>query len=392
MLTASRDGCPLRYQCVSATDFDLFRRTVRLYFHWFVIDFRLCDNSTAWLCGAEHAVNSGFSQDDNDSMHFDINDFEDVVNGSLLWDVGQITVSVLLVAAKCSVSGAELLLQSCYVLSIYTAALADGKAYWSERKTVAGVAKQLVYKVEDRGPRALIHLRAPNEGGGNLLQILVQHSLDSLAQSEVLLAVTAWRRVQPAPPCGPVAHEVQGKVGKGSLGEPRDDILSETLNPHISSKLLDLKLASLPAAGPWVGGPQPAWGSKADCVERAQRWLQALPPVLLLSLMLYGLSFVMRMLQFATDTLEFVSTSHHKTGFRITIPQVAQLLAWAHLRAAENWCAADPDALQSFGSAHNGWRVVVLRPALRAAAQIQVDYRNFSASCHCGEIPLLPFS
>ena len=392
MLAVSRDDCPLQYQCESATDFDLFRRSVRLYFHWFMTDFRLCDNSTAWLCGAENAENPGLFQVDNDLMYFNINDFEDVVNGPLLWDVGRITVSVLLVAAKCSVSGAELFLQSCYVLAINTAALAGGKAYWSERKTVAGVAKQLVNKVEDRRPRALLHLWALQEGGGNLLQILVQHSLDSLAQSKVLLAVAAWRRVHLAPPSGSVAHEVQGMVGEGSLGVPLDDIMLEILIPHISSKLLDLKLASLPAAGPGVGGPQSAWGSEADCVVRAQRWLQAVPPVLLLSLMLYGQSLVMRKLKLAADKLEFVSTPYHKAGFRISVPQVAQMLAWAHLRAANNVCAADPDALQSFGSADNGCRVVVLRSAPRAAAQIQVDHRDFSASCHCGEIPLLPFS
>lgn len=380
----------LRYQRMQANAFAFFRGSAPLYYHRSGMESRLRDSPTGWLSGDAHVENFGSFRGDNDLVYFDLNDFDESVRGPVLWDVGRLTVSVLLAAAEIGLAAAEQHLLACHVLATYAAALAAGKAYWLERTTATGVVAQLLRNVKDRGPRALLHTRASEEGGWHLLQTPALHPLHGPAQAKVRAAVEAWRRAQTVPPCGPVLDVAQRVAGVGSLGVPRYALLVAHRNPHKLPKLLDLKQAPPSAAGHVVGVPQPAWVSDAHRVVQAQIWLQAVPPALLQPVALDGQPFVLRTLQPVADKLDFTSLPHRKAAFRTAVPQFAQLLAWAHLRAAGHQGAAGPDALQTFGSAHDGWRADVLRFALRAAAQVRTDYRDFSAACHRGEVPLPP--
>ena len=382
------DLLPLRYQRMQANAFAFFRGSAPLYYHRFGTDSRLRDSPTAWLCGDAHVENFGSFRGDNDLVYFDLNDFDEAVRGPLLWDVGRLTVSVLLAAAEFGLATAEQHLLACHVLATYAAALAAGKAYWLERTTATGVVKQLLRNVENRGPQALLHTRAGAEGGWHLLQTPALHPLRGPEREKVRAAIEAWRRAQPVPPCGPVLDVAQRVAGVGSLGVLRYALLVEHRYPHKLPKLLDLKQAPPPAPGHVAGVPQPAWASDAHRVVYAQRWLQAVPPALLQPLAFDGQPFVLRSLQPVADKLAFATLPHRKAAFRKAVPQFAQLLAWAHLRAAGHWGAAGPDALQTFGSAHDGWRADVLRFAFQARAQVGADYREFSAACHRGDVPL----
>ena len=384
------DLLTLRYQRMQATPFAFFRGSAPLYYHRFGMDTCLRDSPMAWLCGDAHVENFGSFRGDNDLVYFDLNDFDEAVRGPVLWDVGRLAVSVLLAAAEFGLSTAEQYLLACHVLATYATALAVGKAYWLERMTATGVVKQLLQNVIGRTPNDLLHTRAREDGGWHLLHTPTLHPLRGPAQAKVRAAVEAWRRAQPVPPCGPVLDVAQRVAGVGSLGVPRYALLVEHRNPLKSPKLLDLKMAPPSAAGSGLNMPQPTWVSEADRVVQVQCWLQAVPPALLHTLAVDGQPFVLRTLQPVADKLDFASLPHRKAAFRAAVPQFAQLLAWAHLRAAGHQSTAGPDALQTFGSAQKGWRSDVLRFALRAAVQVRADYQDFLAASRRGEVPLPP--
>lgn len=386
------DLLTLRYQRMQATAFAFFRGSAPLYYHRFGMDACLRDSPTAWLCGDAHVENFGSFRGDNDLVYFDLNDFDEAVRGPVLWDVGRLAVSVLLAAAEFGLSTAEQYLLGCHVLATYAAALAAGKAYWLERTTATGVVKQLLRNVTGRTPSDLLHTRAREDGGWHLLHTPALHPLRGPAQAKVRAAVEAWRRAQPVPPCGPVLDVAQRVAGVGSLGVPRYALLVEHRNSLKPPKLLDLKMAPPSAAGSGLDMPQPTWVSEADRVVQVQCWLQAVPPALLHTLAVDGQPFVLRTLQPVADKLDFASLPHRKAAFRAAVPQFAQLLAWAHLRAAGHQGTAGPDALQTFGSAQKGWRSDVLRFALRAATQVRADYQDFLAASRRGEVPLPPHS
>ena len=384
------DLLPLRYQRMQANAFAFFRGSAPLYYHRFGSETRLRDCPTAWLCGDAHVENFGSFRGSNGLVYFDLNDFDEAVRGPVLWDVGRLTVSVLLAAAEFGLSAAEQHLLACHVLATYAAALATGKAYWLERTTATGVVETLLRNVAQRGPGELLHTRAlnkGNKGGWQLLRTPTLRPLRRPAQTTVRAAVEAELQV-PDPSYGAVLDMAQRIAGVGSLGVTRYALLVKHRNPDKLPKLLDLKQALPSAAGQVVGVPQPTWPSEAHRVAQTQIWLQVVSPALLQPMSLGGQPFVLRTLQPVADKLDFASLPHRKAAFRTAVPQFAQLLAWAHLRAAGHLDASGPDALQLFGAAHDRWQEPILRFAMQAAAQVRADYHDFSAACQRGEVPL----
>lgn len=381
---------PLRYQRMQANAFAFFRGTAPLYYHRFGAETRMRDCPTAWLCGDAHVENFGSFRGNNGLVYFDLNDFDEAVRGPVLWDVGRLTVSVLLAAAEFGLSAAEQHLLACHVLATYAAALAAGKAYWLERTTATGVVRTLLRNVAQREPGDLLKTRALNKGDKGGWQFLLTPTLRPLRRSEqriVRASVEAGNQA-PDPSYGAVLDVAQRIAGIGSLGVARYALLVKHRNSDKLPKLLDLKQALPSAAGQIVGVPQPTWPSEAHRVVQTQTWLQAVSPALLQPMSLDGQPFVLRTLQPVADKLDFASLPHHKAAFRTAVPQFAQVLAWAHLRAAGHLDAAGPDTLQLFGAAHSRWQEPILRFAMQAAAQVRADYHDFSAACDRGEVPL----
>jgi len=249
----------------------------------------------------------------------------------------------------------------------------------------------LLYNVSQRGLGQLLHTRAlekGNQGSWQLLRTPTLRPLPPTAQTTVRAAVEAGNRARADASYGAVLDMAQRIAGVGSLGVTRYAVLVKHRNPRKLPRLLDLKQAPPSAANQVMGLPQPPWPSEAHRVVQAQIWLQAVAPALLEPMLLNGQPFVLRTLQPVADKLNFASLPHRKAAFRTAVPQFSQLLAWAHLRAAGHEGAAGPDALQLFGAAHDSWQEPVLHFALQAAAQVRADYRDFSAACHQGGVPL----
>ena len=377
---------PLRYHRMQANAFAFFRGSAPLFYEEYGRDSLLRDSPVAWLCGDAHVENFGSYRGGNGLVYFDANDFDEAVRGPLLWDVARLTVSVLLAGSYLGLSSAQRQAAARTALTAYVTTLATGKPLLLERETAKGVVRQFIKTVARRRRRDLLRVRASRCHGWHLRPQSTLYVLPEAERKRVIQAFEAWRRAQADPPCGPaldVAHRV---AGVGSLGVPRYIVLAKHHHPRRLPLLLDLKLA-LPAAGQGARAAQPRWPSEAHRVVQAQTWLQAVPPALLQAVSLGGQPFVLRALQPVADKLDFAHFGHTKATFRAALPDFAQLLAWAHLRAAGRHGAATPDVLQTYGAAAAQWQAGVLHFADAAVNEVKKDFRAFKAACRTGALP-----
>lgn len=377
---------PLRYHRMQANAFAFFRGSAPLFYHAYGQAARLRDSPVAWLCGDAHVENFGSYRGGNGLVYFDANDFDEAVRGPLLWDVVRLVVSVLLAGASLGLKPAQRQAAARAVLATYTATLATGKSFLLERETAKGVVRLFIETVTCRRRRDLLHARTSRRHGGHLRPQATLYLLPKVECQRVLKAFEAWRSVQATPPCGPALDVAQRVAGVGSLGVPRYIVLAKHHRPRKKLLLLDLKLA-LPPASQGTGAAQPQWPSEAHRVVQDQTWLQAVPPALLQVASLDDQSFVLRALQPVADKLNFNHFGHSKAAFRAALPDFAQLLAWAHLRAAGRHGAATPDVLQAYGADAEHWKEEVLDFTIDAAAAVKKDFRAFRAACRTGALP-----
>ena len=377
---------PLRYYRMQADAFAFFRGSAHLFYQEFGRAALLRDCPVAWLCGDAHVENFGSYRGGNGLVYFDANDFDEAVRGPLLWDVARLVVSVLLAGAFLGLSPAQRRASARTALAAYATALAAGKPFLLERATAKGVVRQFIKTVALRRRRDLLRARASQRHGWHLRPQPALYALPKAERERVLGAFEAWRRAQATPPCGPGLDVAQRVAGVGSLGVPRYVLLAEHPQPRKRPLLLDLKLA-LPPASQVAKLAQPRWPSEAHRVAQAQTWLQAVPPALLQAVSLDGQPFVLRALQPVADKLDFSQFNHNKAAFRAALSDFAQLLAWAHLRAAGRHGAASPDALQAYGAAAAHWQEGLLRFADDATVRVKQDYRAFKAACQTGALP-----
>lgn len=377
---------PLRYHRMQADAFAFFRGSAPLFYQEFGRAAVLRDCPVAWLCGDAHAENFGSYRGDNGLVYFDANDFDEAVRGPVLWDVARLAVSVLLAGASLGLPPAQRQAAARTALAAYAAGLATGKPLLLERETAKGLVRHFIKRVARRRRRALVRARARRRPGWHLRPQATLYVLPPAERHTVLKAFEGWRRAQATPPCGPVLDVAQRVAGVGSLGVPRYIVLAQHPRPRKRPVLLDLKLA-LPPASQGLRVPQPPWASEAHRVVQTQTWLQAVPPALLQAVLLEDQPFVLRALQPVADKLDFARFGHSKSAFRAALPDFAQLLAWAHLRAAGRQGAASPDVLQAYGAAAGRWQEGVLRFAAAAAVEVKKDFRAFKAACRTGALP-----
>lgn len=381
---------PVRYHRMQADAFAFFRGSAPWFYEAYGHEALLRDSPVGWLCGDAHVENFGSYRGGNGLVYFDANDFDEAVRGPLLWDVARLAVSVLLAGAHLGLAPAQRRAAARTALAAYANTLATGKPFLLERATATGVVRQFIKTVTRRRRGDLLQARARRRHGWHLRPGPTLYLLPAAEHQQVLTAFEAWRRVQHTPPCGRTLDVAQRVAGVGSLGVPRYIILAEHCDPRKRPMLLDLKLA-LPAASQSMASQgartsQPRWSSEAHRVVQAQTWLQAVPPALLQALTLGDQPFVLRALQPVADKLDFGHFGHSKATFRAALPDFAQLLAWAHLRAAGRHGAAVPDVLQAYGAAPH-WQEDVLGFAEDAAARVKKDFRAFRAACRTGTLP-----
>ena len=370
-----------KYALMAASPFAFYRGSCQLFFDAWPKQSPLDDTPPIWACGDLHFENFGSYKGDNRLVYFDLNDFDEAALLPFGWELTRFVASVIVGASAIGVGRSDATaLARCY-LDAFSAALASGKACWLERETASGMACELLDAVRLRKRKKLIAKRTELRGGKRRIVIDGEKTLaagtdDAKRAREIVAKVAAGDERRKFFTVLDVARRI---AGTGSLGLDRWVVLVEGNGGPAGHYLIDVKEARPSAPAQRSPYRQPKWSNDAARIVAVQQRVQAVMPALLHAVKNGGSSFVVRELQPSHDRLRLASASVEVARLRDAMTAMAQLTAWAALRAGGRGGSATIDDLITF-SAERRWKAEVLDAARRVAAQTLVDWKEFRAA------------
>lgn len=370
-----------KYALMAASPFAFYRGSCQLFFDAWPKHSPLDETPPVWACGDLHFENFGSYKGDNRLVYFDLNDFDEAALLPIGWELTRFVASVFVGASAIGVGRSDATaLAKCY-LDAFTTSLASGKARWIERETASGMARELLDVVQLRKRKKLIAKRSEVRGGRRRLVVDGEKTLTA-DKRDVKRARALIQKV--AADDGrtkffTVLDVARRIAGTGSLGLTRWVVLVEGHGGAAGHYLIDVKEARPSAPSPYSPYRQPKWATDAARIVAVQQRVQAVMPALLHAAKSGGASFVVRELQPTQDRLRLESTSINVARLREAMTSMAQLTAWAALRAGGRQGSATIDDLLDF-AAERHWKAEVLGAARRVAAQTLSDWQEFRAS------------
>src|SRR5262249_13341496 len=157
-----------------------------------------------------------------------------------------------------------------------------------------GIVHDLIFQVRTRNRAAFLDSRTTLANGQRSLLVDGKHALAATKAKRVAVSefITQWGMRQIEPQFFRVLDVARRIAGVGSLGIERYVILVEGKGSPNRNFLLDLKAEPVSSLQPYLVLPQPHWQSAAERVVTIQRWVQTVPPALLMPVAFADKSFV----------------------------------------------------------------------------------------------------
>jgi len=377
----------IKYRIMRADPFAFLRGTSHL-FHKRLTEAGIApDGPPAWSSGDLHLENFGSYLGDNGLAYFDLNDFDAAMLAPAPWDVLRLVTSLLIAAPTLALKRDEIDGLARQAFAVWGEALAGGKARWIERRTADGIIGELLTGLRKRDPVAFLNSRSVARKGVRTLKTDGKKLLPLPEKEKARLR--KWLHTAAATEGSreffTLVDAARRIAGVASLGAPRYALLIEGTGSPDGNLLLDLKSAQPSAAAPYSPCALPAWPSEAHRVVEVQQRCQAIAPSFLRAVELDGEPYVLRLLQPSEDRLDLVSASRQRTLFGQALHSMAELSAWAHLRASGRQGAANADALIAFGQTR-GLSKKLLEAAHQMERFVLADWAAFCVAYDKGEL------
>jgi uncharacterized protein (DUF2252 family) len=360
--------------------FAFFRGTAHLFYATAPSHAILRDAPAVHICGDLHVQNFGTYKADNRLTYFDINDFDEAALAPFTFDLLRFLTSVHLAASAFGWSrGLEAIICEKFMHD-YQHAISAGKARWVERATSIGVVRNLLRSLKSRQRVNLLNERAPIKRKRRVLLVdgkrAIKAGKDDIFRVHTILDLLAeHEQDKPMFHVLDVAHRI---AGNASLGLERFVLLTEGRGSPNENFLLDLKQSIASSLVPYANMVQPRWQCESSRIAGTQQLVQACPPALLRPLVYGGRSYLLKELQPSADRLDLKKCGKDRNDLVCAFETMAKVTAWAHLRGAGRWGAADIDTLQAF-CADRAWTKAMVKLSKRTAALVVSQWRNYSA-------------
>lgn len=370
---------PLKYRAIADNPFSFLRGTCHLFYEDLPRLGWLDNSPAAWLCGDLHLENFGSYKGDNRLVYFDLNDFDEAMLAPAHWELARFLTSLLVAAESLAVPPAQALALCHSFIDSYAAALVTGKARWVERATATGMVRELLRGLRTRTRVALLDSRTEIQNGKRRLRLDGKKALPAAAvdRKKVVDFMATYAGTQSHPEFFKVLDVARRIAGTGSLGSERYVILVRGRGSLDGNFLLDLKYAPPSALAPHATLPQPAWSSEAERVTTVQRQVQAISPAFLSPVQIGARSYVLKELLPSQDRIILTNWNGKPRRLEGVIQTMAEVVAWAHLRASGRRGAAIADEWVAFGAAAAVWRAPLLDYAQGYARQVVEDWQEF---------------
>jgi uncharacterized protein (DUF2252 family) len=362
----------MKYRRMSKSPFAFLRGSCHLFYQR--LPRTLGKTPLVWACGDLHLENFGSYRGDNGQVYFDINDFDEAMLAPASWDVVRLLSSVLVARALFG-AGRKQAREACKgVLDHYGRSLREGKARWVERETASQPVRRLLAQAHASHHGELLAARTRNDR----LRLLKRRALPATERDQLRVAALFEKlRRRYDDLAGIEVLDVARRVaGTGSLGLERFVILVEQKDRPEREHLLDLKIATAPAAlefGPKLVA-QPTFADHAVRIVSVQRRFQAIAMASLHAVRMGGRPFVLRRLQPSEDRVDL--STMREDRLPNLLRTLSECLAWDQLRSAGRAGSAIADVLIAHGE-DRSWQAPLLKAALEAAEHVERDHDAF---------------
>lgn len=396
-----------KYCKMAAGPLPFYRGTNHLFWSDFAGDARLrafADADTRiWVQGDLHTENYGAFEDDDGTVIYDLDDFDEAVIANYQWDVWRMAISVAMTAEENGFSRTDIESLVDAFSESYLDTLADHAGNDGERSTSFTTdntdwpLEDFLEEVEeDRSRASLLDNWTRMEDGARVFDLALEE-LDAVSP-EIAAAITAAMPAYDATTGGnlreiPGYFEVKGvarrlDAGLGSLGVPRYYVLIEGDSEDADDdRILDVKRQGTPTPYPYLDRAERAL-TDAAAATPAERTITAFRA------MSRDADDHLGWLSLADGTYSVRERSPHKktfpTGdldsmdsFRSMAEQWGAVLATAHARADDDH---DDDLIDaSFDDAvdertdgrHQEFRALVRDVVRSYVPRVHADYRAF---------------
>ncbi|MBX9925235.1 MAG: DUF2252 domain-containing protein [Hyphomicrobiaceae bacterium] len=386
-----------KYRAMAESPFVFLRGTCRLFYERAAeVGLVPGDGPRAWLCGDLHLENfgtyitgDGVTTNGSDGrIVFDVNDFDEAALAPYSLDVLRLATSVL-VASQSNGQPPQTANEAAHRVVIhYLAELSSAQPRTLDFRAAKGAIRDLMEELRQRDGRKFLSKRVIEIDKRLKLKTDSDKALPLDAAGQ--RAIAAMLSGLTPPPQYPRAFEyldaARRVAGTGSLGIPRDVVLTEGQGLPGKPWLLDVK-AARPSAALAVAGPQPAFASEAERVVAVQTHFQAESPALLQAVLVGGEAYIFKQLQPSADKLDIEAIAKDADAFTETIDTMAHLAAWGHLRAAGYNGAASATALATAANTADAAGDIERR-AKELAAITRSDYAKYRRVLDAGLLPV----
>ena len=371
----------MKYRAMRASPFAFLRGSCHLFYARLPRGGVFKSAPAVWVCGDLHLENFGSYKGDNRLVYFDVNDFDEAALAPASWDLLRFLTSLRIGITRLTDGGAEAHRLCQTFLDAYAAALTQGKAYWIEQETAAGLVRQLLDGLRDRQRAVFLDSRTVLKRKQRLLRIDGKRALPVTAaqRSAVVNFMHAFAQDQPRPDFYKVLDVARRIAGTGSLGVDRYAILVQGKGSPDGNYLLDLKQALPSSLLPKLKLAQPKWQSEAHRVVALQQRSQAVSMAFLQPVFFAGGAYVLRALQPSEDRINLNAPHRPASELAQLVSSLGQLVAWGQLRSAGRDGSAIADQLIDFGQ-RKKWKAQLLATSLDCAIQIHQDAACFNAA------------
>lgn len=371
----------MKYRAMRASPFAFLRGSCHLFYARLQRGGVFKSAPAVWVCGDLHLENFGSYKGDNRLVYFDVNDFDEAALAPASWDLLRFLTSLRVGITRLTDGGAEAHTLCQTFLDAYAAALTQGKAYWIEQETAAGLVRQLLDGLRDRQRAAFLDSRTVLKRKQRLLRIDGKRALPATAaqRSAVVNFMHEFAQDQPRPDFYQVLDVARRVAGTGSLGVDRFAILVQGKGSPDGNYLLDLKQALPSSLLPKLKLAQPKWQSEAHRVVALQQRSQAVSMAFLQPVFFAGAAYVLRALQPSEDRINVNAPHRPASELAQLAAALGQLVAWGQLRSAGREGSAIADQLIDFGQ-RKKWKAELLATSLDCAVQIHQDAACFNAA------------
>ncbi len=375
----------LKYKAMAESPFRFFRGTCHLFYKDLLKEYPFPHSPLTWLCGDLHIENFGSYRGGNRLVYFDMNDFDESVQGPPLFDISRLIVSAEIAAKAMLYSGEERKDMIASMVQRYRDTLVKCRSLAIERETATGLIKKLIISVAERKQKELLLDRTNNKPKNCKLLFcdrllgLEKKEKEQLLQSFSKYCVNNYHK-------GYCVTDAGFRIaGTGSVGIRRYLLLLEKENNPRQKRLIDLKQAlpsSVLNAGDF-GVKQPPWQNDAERIIEVQQIMQYITPAYLSTFQFKDNWYVIKEIQPTADKVSFKQVARQPLQVEKYLSELGMLTASAHLRSSGRYHSSTADELKDFGE-DQSWTSLLMEWTTYYSNQVTRDYYEYLRSFRDG--------